>query len=70
MQEILEQYEDHEKSGRPAPYWVTEVVADALLYLKRPREAVKFYQLRLKQTRIFFTARCSIPSYQVSNTMS
>ena len=49
MQEILEQYEIIKKSGRPAPYWVTEVVADALLYLKRPREAVKFYQLRLEQ---------------------
>ena len=49
MKEVLDQYRIIEKSGRPAPYWVTESVADALLYLKRPREAARFYQLRLEQ---------------------
>jgi tetratricopeptide (TPR) repeat protein len=49
MQEILKQYEIIKQAGRPAPYWVTESVADALLYLKQPQEAVRFYQLRLEQ---------------------
>jgi len=49
MKEILEQYEILKKSERPTPYWVTESVADALLYLKRPREAARFYLLRLEQ---------------------
>jgi biofilm PGA synthesis protein PgaA len=50
MQEVLDQYQVIEKSGQPAPYWVTEAVADALLYLKRPKEAVKFYRRRLAQS--------------------
>ena len=50
MQEVLEQYRILENSGRPAPFWVTEMVADALLYLKRPQEAVKFYRQRLAQS--------------------
>ncbi len=50
MQEVLDQYQMIEKSGQPSPYWVTEAVADALLYLKRPKEAVKFYRQRLAQS--------------------
>jgi len=50
MQEVLDQYRILEQSGRPAPYWVTEMVADALLYLKQPKEAVKFYRQRLAQS--------------------
>ena len=49
MQEVLDQYQMIEKSGQPAPFWVTEAVADALLYLKRPQEATKFYRLSLAQ---------------------
>jgi biofilm PGA synthesis protein PgaA len=52
MKEALEQYQILEKSGRPAPYWVTEAVADALLYLKRPWEAEKFYKLTLEHTTL------------------
>jgi biofilm PGA synthesis protein PgaA len=48
MKEVLEQYQILEKSGRPAPYWANEAVADAWLYLKRPEEAEKFYKLSLK----------------------
>jgi biofilm PGA synthesis protein PgaA len=47
MKEILEQYKILEKSGRPIPYWVLETVADAHLYLRHPREAVKFYRAAL-----------------------
>lgn len=47
MKEILEQYQILEKMGRPIPYWVTETVADAHLYLRHPREAVKYYLLTL-----------------------
>jgi len=47
MKEILEQYQLIEQMGRPVPYWVTEAVADAHLYLRHPREAVKFYLLTL-----------------------
>jgi biofilm PGA synthesis protein PgaA len=50
MQEVLDQYQMIEKSGQPSPYWVTEAVADALLYSKRPKEAVKFYRRRLDQS--------------------
>ena len=49
MEEVLDQYQIIKKSERPIPYWVTESVADALLYLKRPKEAATFYQLRLEQ---------------------
>jgi biofilm PGA synthesis protein PgaA len=49
MKEVLDQHQILEKSGRLAPYWVTESVADALMYLKKPKEAVKFYQIRLEQ---------------------
>lgn len=50
MQEVLDQYRILEQSGRPAPYWVTEMVADALLYLRQPQEAVKYYRQRLSQS--------------------
>ena len=47
MKEVLEQYKILEKSRRPPPYWVTEAVADAHLYLRQPREAAKFYLITL-----------------------
>jgi biofilm PGA synthesis protein PgaA len=57
MQEVLDQYRILEKSGRPAPFWVTEAVADALLYLREPKAAANYYQRRLQQNpEIPFTA--------------
>jgi biofilm PGA synthesis protein PgaA len=50
MKDALDQYQILEKSGRPAPYWATEAVADALLYLKRPKEAEKFYKITLERS--------------------
>jgi biofilm PGA synthesis protein PgaA len=50
MQEVLEQYRILEQSGRPIPYWVTEMAADASLYLRQPHEAVKLYRQRLSQS--------------------
>lgn len=50
MREVLEQYRLLEQSGQQPPYWVTEMAADASLYLKQPRDAVKFYQQRLSQS--------------------
>jgi biofilm PGA synthesis protein PgaA len=49
MREVLQQFADYQKSGREAPYWVNEAVADAYLYLKQPRQAAEFYRLVLIQ---------------------
>ncbi|MDD3580615.1 MAG: tetratricopeptide repeat protein [Desulfobacca sp.] len=49
MAEVLEQYALLERAGQPTPYWATEAVADAYLYLKRPEQAVTFYELTLEK---------------------
>jgi predicted Zn-dependent protease len=49
MPEVLEQFALLQKLGRPIPYWVTEAVADAYLYLRKPREAESYYKMVLEQ---------------------
>lgn len=52
MKEVLEHYSSSEKMDAPAPYTVTEAVADAYSYLKQPKEAEKFYKIRLEQNPV------------------
>lgn len=47
MEEVLQQYEIVTKGDKEVPYWVTEAVADACLYLHRPEEAEGFYRMTL-----------------------
>ncbi|MDY6843066.1 MAG: hypothetical protein SVW57_03110, partial [Thermodesulfobacteriota bacterium] len=49
MEEVIEQFENVKSMGKPIPYWVTEAVADAYLYLEKPREALKFYKITLER---------------------
>ena len=49
MNQVVFQYEIMAQTGRPLPYWVTEAVADAYLYLKKPELAVKFYNRTLEK---------------------
>jgi tetratricopeptide (TPR) repeat protein len=49
MEEVLQQYDILRKADREAPYWVTEAVADACLYLHRPEEAEGFYRMTLEK---------------------
>jgi len=49
MEEVLQQYDILRKADREAPYWVTEAVADACLYLHRPEEAEGLYRMTLEK---------------------
>lgn len=49
MEEVLRQYEILKESDKDVPYWVTEAVADAFLYLRKPEEAESFYRLTLEK---------------------
>lgn len=48
MKEVVEQFEVAKRMAKPLPYWVTEAMADASLYLERPKEALEFYKITLK----------------------
>jgi predicted Zn-dependent protease len=47
MQEVLRQFALYQQDSREAPYWVHEAVADAYLYLRKPRQAAEYYRLVL-----------------------
>jgi Flp pilus assembly protein TadD len=49
MQEVLQQFALLQKETREIPYWVNEAVADAYLYLRKPRQAAEYYRLVLIQ---------------------
>lgn len=49
MEEALHQYEILKKSGVEVPHWVTEAVADACLYLRKPEDAEVFYRKTLEK---------------------
>lgn len=49
MEEALAQFEVFRQAGSPSPYWVTEALADACLYLKKPEEAAVYYRLALEE---------------------
>lgn len=49
MQEVLQQFTLLQKETREIPYWVNEAVADAYLYLRKPRQAAEYYRLVLIQ---------------------
>ncbi|MCX5834244.1 MAG: hypothetical protein NTV99_07010 [Deltaproteobacteria bacterium] len=49
MEEVLQQYDILRKADRKVPYWVTEAVADACLYLHKPEEAEGFYRMTLEK---------------------
>ena len=51
MKEVVEQYRIIEDAGQPVSFEVTEAVADAFVYLKRPQEAEKFYRVMLEQSQ-------------------
>jgi len=49
MEEALQQYDILKKENKAVPYWVTEAVGDACLYLHRPEEAEGFYRMTLEK---------------------
>jgi biofilm PGA synthesis protein PgaA len=49
MEEVLQQYGILKESGKEVPYWVTEAVADACLYLRKPEEAESLYRMTLEK---------------------
>lgn len=48
MKEVVEQFEIANRMAKTLPYWVTEAMADASLYLEKPKEALEFYNITLK----------------------
>lgn len=49
MQEVLQQFAHLQQENGEIPYWVNEAVADAYLYLRKPRQAAEYYRLVLLQ---------------------
>ncbi|HTZ38577.1 MAG TPA: hypothetical protein VMB77_00345 [Syntrophales bacterium] len=49
MGEVLQQFEILKTSGKPIPWWITESVADAYLYLKEPEIALRYYRMSMEQ---------------------
>jgi len=44
MKKVIEEFEILKKFQKPIPFWVNKAVADAYLYLKEPKKALKFYK--------------------------
>jgi biofilm PGA synthesis protein PgaA len=49
MKEALQQFEIYRQAGQPIPSWVSQAVADAYLYLRKPEEAEVYYKMTLEK---------------------
>jgi biofilm PGA synthesis protein PgaA len=49
MEEVIKQFELVSRMTKTLPFWVTESVADAYLYLEKPKEALTYYKITLKK---------------------
>ncbi len=63
MKEALQQFEIYRQAGQPIPSWVSQAVADAYLYLRKPEEAEVYYRMTLEKDPDNFGATMGL--YQV-----
>jgi biofilm PGA synthesis protein PgaA len=49
MNDALAQFEIYRRSGAPISYWVSQAVADAYIYLRKPEEAEVYYKMTLEK---------------------
>ena len=63
MKEALREFEIYRQAGQPIPSWVSQAVADAYLYLRKPEEAETYYKLTLEKDPDNFGATMGL--YQV-----
>jgi len=63
MKEALREFEIYRQAGQPIPSWVSQAVADAYLYLRKPEEAEVYYKMTLEKDPDNFGATMGL--YQV-----
>ena len=63
MTEALREFEIYRQAGQPIPAWISQAVADAYLYLRKPEEAETYYKLTLEKDPDNFGATMGL--YQV-----
>jgi len=49
MRQVIQEYEQLRQTQSEVPYWITEAVGDAYLYLHQPTTALKYYHQAEKQ---------------------
>jgi len=67
MQEALQQFEIYRQAGQLIPSWVSQAVADAYLYLRKPEEAEVYYRMTLEKDPDNFGATMGL--YQVCSDL-
>jgi tetratricopeptide (TPR) repeat protein len=64
MREVIDQYEKLKIQDPNPPYWVTATVADAYLYLEKPKTAIDYYKISLKEQIEFYPLWGLFSTYQ------
>lgn len=67
MREALREFEIYRQAGQPIPSWVSQAVADAYLYLRKPEEAEVYYKMTLEKDPDNFGATMGL--YQVCSDL-